>query len=161
MTEAESRLPLSSARRAGYARVPEDERLQLKSLTYTSRARLDLTDGDLQDIHQVARHLNALDGVTGLLVFDGVRFMQIIEGGEEAIDNLVERLRRDPRHSAFEIRDERFVADRSFPDWSMELVRVSAGYMSARSEIASRLPPGTSAEVREVALRMSDELARQ
>ena len=133
--------------------------MRLKTLTYTSRARLDLTDADLSDIHQTARHLNALDGVTGLLLFDGSRFLQIIEGSEEAIDNLVERLRMDPRHSAFEVRDEREVEQRSFEDWSMELVRVSAGYKAAREEVATILPPGVAAPVRDMILRMSGEMA--
>ena len=133
--------------------------MQLKSVTYTSRARLDLSDGDLSDIHESARHLNALDGITGLLVFDGVRFLQIIEGPEEAIDDLVERLRRDPRHSAFEIRDEHAIEDRSFPDWSMQLTRVSAGFRQARTEILSILPETTSPTVRDIASRMADELS--
>ena len=133
--------------------------MRLKTLTYTSRARLDITDEDLNDIHQTARHLNALDGVTGLLLFDGARFLQIIEGAEAAIDNLVERLRRDPRHSAFEVRDERFVERRSFADWSMELLRVSAGYKAARDEVATILPADVAAPVRELILRMSGELA--
>ncbi|HEX8623122.1 MAG TPA: BLUF domain-containing protein [Allosphingosinicella sp.] len=134
--------------------------MRLKTFTYTSRARLDLTDEDLADIHQTARHLNALEGVTGLLLFDGSRFLQIIEGGEAAIDNLVERLRRDPRHSAFEVRDERFVDSRSFEDWSMELLLVSAGYKAARQEVATILPPGISPSVRSLVLRMSGEMAR-
>ena len=133
--------------------------MRLKTLTYTSRARLDLTEQDLSDIHQAARHLNALDGVTGLLLFDGTRFLQIIEGSEEAIDNLVERLRMDPRHSAFEVRDEREVDRRSFEDWAMELLRVSAGYKSAREEVATILPPGVAAPVRDLILRMSGEMA--
>jgi hypothetical protein len=133
--------------------------LRLKTLTYTSRARLDLADEELNDIHQTARHLNALDGITGLLLFDGSRFLQIIEGAEDAIDNLVERLRLDLRHSAFEIRDERLVEQRSFADWSMELVRVSAGYKSAREEVASILPAGVSAPVRDLVLKMSQEMA--
>ena len=133
--------------------------MHLKTLTYTSRARLDLTDADLGDIHETARHLNALDGVTGLLLFDGARFLQIIEGSEAALDNLVERLRRDPRHSAFEIRDERRVERRSFADWSMELLRVSAGYKTAREEVATILPAGVSPSVRSLVLRMSGEMA--
>ena len=140
-------------------RVGTKRAVQLKTLTYTSRARLDLSASDLSDIHEAARHLNALDGVTGLLVFDGVRFLQIIEGSEEAIDDLVERLRRDPRHSAFEIRDERFVAGRSFPNWSMELVRVSDGYHTARDEVASFLPDNVSEPVRELVLGMSGAMA--
>jgi hypothetical protein len=133
--------------------------MKLKSLTYTSLARLDLADGELHDIHREARQLNALDGISGLLVFDGARFLQIVEGAPDAIDSLVERLRRDSRHSAFEIRDERDVAERSFPDWSMELVRVSAGYLAARDEIASSLPASVTPDVRDLALRMSQELA--
>jgi hypothetical protein len=133
--------------------------LRLKTLTYTSRARLDLTDEELNDIHQTARHLNALDGVTGLLLFDGSRFLQIVEGSEAAIDNLVERLRLDRRHSAFEVRDERFVERRSFSDWSMELVRISAGYRDARDEVAAILPAAVAPPVRELVLKMSGQLA--
>jgi hypothetical protein len=133
--------------------------LKLKTLTYTSRARLDLSNGELGEIHQTARHLNALDGITGLLVFDGVRFLQIVEGAEEAVDSLVARLRADPRHSAFEIRDQRFVSARSFPEWSMELVRVSAGYQNARAEIEPLLPAGVAPEVRALVLEMSGEVA--
>jgi Sensors of blue-light using FAD len=134
--------------------------LRLKTLTYTSLARLDLTDEDLGAIHQTARHLNALDGVTGLLLFDGSRFLQIIEGGEAAIDNLIERLRRDPRHSALEVRDERLAERRSFADWSLELLRVSAGYKAARAEVATILPDDVAEPVRALILRMSGEMAR-
>jgi hypothetical protein len=121
--------------------------LKLKTVTYTSRARLDLSDRDLIDIHETARHLNALDGVTGLLLFDGVRFLQVIEGAEEAIDNLVERLRADPRHSAFEIRDERVAEVRAFPHWSMELVRVSPDYLTGHAGVEPMLPERVPAEV--------------
>ena len=133
--------------------------MRLKTLTYTSRARLDLGDDDLNAIHNTARHLNALDGVTGLLLFDGSRFLQIVEGSEDAIDSLVARLRRDPRHSAFEVRDERLVERRSFSDWSMELLRVSAGYKAAREEVATILPAGVTPSVRELILKMSGGMA--
>ncbi|HEX8526889.1 BLUF domain-containing protein [Allosphingosinicella sp.] len=133
--------------------------MRLKTLTYTSRARLDLGDEDLAAIHQTARHLNALDGISGLLLFDGSRFLQIVEGAEDAVDNLVERLRMDSRHSAFEVRDERQVERRSFPDWSMELVRVSAGYCNARDELATILPSAVAPSVRELVFRMTGRLA--
>jgi hypothetical protein len=140
-------------------RGAREEALRLKSVTYTSHARLDLTAADLAALHETARHLNALDGITGLLLFDGARFLQVIEGSEEAIDSLVRRLRRDGRHSGFEIRDERFVEERSFPDWSMELVRVSAGFFEARPEVAARLPAKLDPVVRERIVRMSEAMS--
>jgi hypothetical protein len=54
--------------------------MSLKSLTYTSLARLDLEAGDLEAIQRTAREVNALEGITGLLIFNGTHFLQIIEG---------------------------------------------------------------------------------
>jgi len=133
--------------------------MDLKSLTYTSLARLDLDIADLENIHRSARELNALDGITGLLVFNGNRFLQIIEGAQSAIDDLVERLRNDPRHTAFEIRDERTVAERSFPDWSMEMFRVSGSYFEARDTVQERLPPSVAPAVRDVVIRMPEAIS--
>ena len=60
--------------------------MNLKSLAYTSLASLDLVSDELEAIHRTALKLNALDGVTGILVFNGTRFLQIVEGAEVAID---------------------------------------------------------------------------
>ena len=133
--------------------------MALKSLTYTSLARLDLTAEDLEAIHRTAREVNALEGISGLLIFNGTHFLQIIEGAPQAIDDLVERLRRDPRHSGFEVRDERMVSARSFPDWSMELVRVSASYFDATDTLSQRLPDTVSEPVRDRVLRMTEAIS--
>jgi hypothetical protein len=133
--------------------------MSLKSLTYTSLARLDLDAGDLEAIHRTAREVNALEGITGLLIFNGTHFLQIIEGSPEAIDDLVERLRRDPRHNGFEIRDERTIDERSFPDWSMELVRVSASYFEAKDTVSDRLPDATAPDVRDRVVRMTEAIS--
>jgi len=130
--------------------------MNFTSVTYTSLARLDLQESDLEDIHLIAREQNSVDGITGLLVFNGTHFLQIIEGAEAAIDDLVARLRRDPRHSGLEVRDERKVEVRSFPDWSMELVRVNAGYFEAREAIQDRVPPSVAEDVRDRLYRMTE-----
>ena len=130
--------------------------MSLTSVTYTSLARLDLQTSDLEDVHRTAREVNALEGITGLLVFNGTHFLQIIEGSEAAIDDLVERLRKDPRHTGFEIRDRRKVDARSFPDWSMEVVRVNAGYFQARDTIADRLPDTVPEAIRARLFRMTE-----
>ena len=62
--------------------------MDLKSLTYTSFASLDLGREDLEAIHRAARDLNALEGNTGVLIFNGTHFLQIIEGDEAAIQHL-------------------------------------------------------------------------
>ncbi|MDQ3245974.1 MAG: BLUF domain-containing protein [Pseudomonadota bacterium] len=133
--------------------------MDLKSLAYTSLAALDLTASDLEAIHQTARELNALDGVTGLLIFNGTHFLQIIEGGEDSINELVERLRRDVRHSGFEIREEHKVTERAFPDWSMQMVRVSTDFVEARENMAGQLPSKLPGTVRERILQMTEAIS--
>lgn len=130
--------------------------MDLKSLTYTSFARLDLTADDLAAIQRTARELNALDGISGLLIYNGTHFAQIIEGSRSAIDDLAERLRRDPRHSGLEVRDERALEQRSFPDWTMELARVKSSYFEARASIAERLPASVPEAVRERLFAMTE-----
>jgi hypothetical protein len=133
--------------------------MALKSLTYTSLARLDLTARDIEAIHRTARDVNSIEGITGLLIFNGTHFLQIVEGSPLAIDDLVERLRRDPRHSGIEIRDQRGIDERSFPDWSMELVRVSAGYFEAKDTVSDRLPETVSEPVRERVIQMTEAIS--
>jgi hypothetical protein len=133
--------------------------MTLKSLTYTSLAALDLDVADLEAIHRTAREVNGLEGITGLLVFNGTHFLQIVEGAPQAIDDLVERLRRDRRHSAFEVRDERTITQRSFGSWSMELVRVSGSFREARDTITDRLPATVEAQVRDRVIRMTEAIS--
>jgi hypothetical protein len=133
--------------------------MTLKSLTYTSLAALDLDVADLEAIHRTAREVNGLEGITGLLVFNGTHFLQIVEGAPQAIDDLVERLRRDRRHSAFEVRDERTITQRSFGSWSMELVRVSGSFLQARDTITDRLPATVEAQVRDRVIRMTEAIS--
>ena len=130
--------------------------MNLTSVTYTSLARLDLQTSDLEDIHRTAREANTLEGITGLLVFNGTHFLQIIEGSESAIEELVERLRKDPRHTGFEVRDKRKVDTRSFPDWSMELVRVNASYFQARDTLEDRLPDTVPEAIQSRLFRMTE-----
>lgn len=131
----------------------------MKSLTYVSVARDGLSARELADIHCVSMHLNALDRITGLLVFNGKRFMQILEGVDSAIDELVTRLRADLRHNDLDIRDERVIEERCFPDWSMELLFVSADFAAPRTAIIRKLPDGLPSLVMEAVYMVARELS--
>jgi hypothetical protein len=133
--------------------------MQFKCVAYTSLAALDLDEQQLIDIHSAARDLNGLDGISGLLLFNGTHFLQWIEGPQGAIDELVERLRRDPRHCAFEIRHEGWTEGRLFGDWSMNLVRVRGQLLEARADALAALPPELPADVRERIVAMVDRVS--
>jgi hypothetical protein len=128
----------------------------LTSVTYTSLARSDLQEDDLEHIHRSARERNAQLGITGILIFNGTHFLQIIEGSESSIEGVLDRLRKDDRHTGFEIRDRRKVDVRSFPGWPMELVRVTPSYFEARDTIADRIPDSVPEAIRARLFRMTE-----
>jgi hypothetical protein len=98
--------------------------LALRSLTYCSRAVQPFDDEDFRRLGLEAARLNALDGVTGLLVFNGGSFCQTIEGAPEAIGDLAERLRRDARHRDFTVLSDLPIGERRFRSWDMQLLSV-------------------------------------
>ena len=130
--------------------------MELKSLMYVSRARPDLTTDDVRAIHRIARTLNALDGVTGLLLYNGVTFMQVVEGAQSAIDDLMRRLVADQRHSQIKIVDERLIEQRSFPEWAMKLMRIGADYPEAQQDLAVELPPHLPEPIRQQIITMTE-----
>ena len=102
--------------------------MDLVALTYISRSAPDQTPQDVDAIHRAALTYNPLDGITGLLIYNGNGFMQIIEGAESAINDLMTRIAADIRHLDLEIRDRRSVKRRCFPHWTMHRVDVSATF---------------------------------
>ncbi len=62
-----------------------------------------LGDTGLRDILHRSRERNPARGLTGALLFDGERFVQLLEGPREAVQALAERIRADPRHEGLTV----------------------------------------------------------
>ena len=95
-------------------------------LIYISTARPGVDQQEVARILGLARSRNAADRITGLLVFDGKRFLQALEGDRTAVEACYARIRLDPRHRAPVILSEREVEVREFGDWTMAWSRVDA-----------------------------------
>jgi hypothetical protein len=96
-----------------------------------------------------ASRLNALDGVSGLLVFNGTSFCQTIEGAPDAIDALMERLQRDPRHRDIRIIADESIRERRFRSWDMQLLRVPEEKEAALEAARARLDAEEDLRARE------------
>jgi hypothetical protein len=125
--------------------------VSLKILIYTSWARPGLSARDVDDILGSARTNNPLEGITGVLIFNGTAFMQILEGGVDAIDALVRRLAADRRHSNMSIRDERPIEARSFPTWEMAYLQLRDGSFVGEEEVRRALERDLPDAIRNIA----------
>ena len=95
----------------------------MKRLTYISKFSHSLSRQEIEEIGIVSQRNNQRLNITGvLLTYQGI-FFQILEGEEDLIESLYEKILKDPRHhDILCLKNEEHITSRSFPDWSMQLI---------------------------------------
>ena len=88
-------------------------------LVYVSSAVKPFTDQELLGLLQKAREANRKLGITGMLLYKNGEFMQALEGGEQEVLALADRISKDPRHRDIRIILKGPARQREFPDWTM------------------------------------------
>jgi hypothetical protein len=100
-------------------------------------------------ILSVARVRNLALGVTGALIcMDGL-FAQVLEGREEAVNQLMVAILRDSRHAEVRIVRVSEIADRRFANWSMAEIApdpAAAGLLAALNRPERVAPNADTAE---------------
>ncbi|AUB85573.1 phosphate-starvation-inducible PsiE family protein [Candidatus Thiodictyon syntrophicum] len=94
-------------------------------LSYISSATEPMSTHDLLALLRGCREGNADRGVTGMLLYGNATFLQVLEGEEGVVDDLLERIRRDPRHTGLQVLHRKSIERRQYSDWSMGFKRVA------------------------------------
>lgn len=94
-------------------------------ISYISSATEPWSTQELLRLLQQCRENNAGNGVTGMLLYGNETFLQVLEGEEKVINDLVDKIRTDPRHTNVQILHRRTIQRRQYSDWSMGFKRVS------------------------------------
>ena len=95
-------------------------------ILYCSRNRTETLKAnrteDLDKIFLTARSNNRRREVTGALLYSSGYFAQVLEGPQTEIEQVFEKIQRDPRHSDVTVLECAGIANRDFPEWSMARV---------------------------------------
>ena len=83
----------------------------------------------LNDIAEVSNKLNKIDNVTGILCYGNGYFFQCVEGTEQALTNLKNRLLVDDRHKDIKILDFSTIDERRFNGWSLRSITLERWMM--------------------------------
>jgi hypothetical protein len=118
----------------------------------------------LKDILAASVRNNEASGLTGMLLYAGGSFMQVLEGDEEAVDATLARISGDPRHhGVFEI-DRSPIDERAFANWRMGFRRLDAADVVTHPGYAPLFQPGFEPAVLGakpgIALELLQEFAR-
>lgn len=93
---------------------------------------------------------NPARGITGLLLFNGRNFLQLLEGEDREVSALMETITADPRHTGVSVLDRRAISSRACPDWAMKRVMIAESITSRREMLERDLPAELDPEVRKM-----------
>ncbi len=98
----------------------------IQKVVYCSR---NLIEGDaatrnaeISQILETSRRNNSKANVTGALLFSADHFAQVLEGPQEALEAVFERIQNDTRHGDVTVLESLTSEQRDFAEWSMAYV---------------------------------------
>lgn len=107
--------------------------MSMIQLVYVSSAVRFMNDEELTELLRISRENNARLDITGLLLYKDGNFIQALEGPEEVVLPLYDKICRDRRHTGVMTLVKEPIKTRLFPEWSM-------GFQNVNQMEAAELP---------------------
>lgn len=87
------------------------------TLTYESTAVNIMTSSEMESLLEEARTHNKSKDITGCLIYYKGKFVQLLEGDKKEVQELYDRIKKDPRHKEVTLFSEDKIIKRTFPNW--------------------------------------------
>ncbi|MGX5649019.1 BLUF domain-containing protein [Hydrogenophaga borbori] len=129
----------------------------LVRLLYVSRA-VDKDAKAIEGILESSRQHNLSNGITGVLCYGGGIFLQAIEGGRAAVNQLYNLIAADPRHKDVVLLHYQEISERRFGGWTMGQVNLAKLNTSIVLKYSERPELDPYAVSGEVSLALLEEL---
>nr|WP_299340027.1 BLUF domain-containing protein [Allomuricauda sp.] len=91
----------------------------MHSLVYRSVASDSFNVSEIYKMLSDARNYNATHDITGCLLYHNHQFLQLLEGNENEVAKLFDRIKKDSRHHDIVTLIEDRDSERIFGEWSM------------------------------------------
>jgi hypothetical protein len=126
-------------------------------LIYTSQPTLEITEEILLDILSVSQNKNHKLRISGLLIFGNGKFIQLLEGNKEEVQDLFySTIQHDPRHTDIKVLLEAESPNRCMPTWTMGFSLLG----NSVSEISNKHFYISPAETRQLCEMMEGEVGQ-
>jgi hypothetical protein len=114
-------------------------------LAYVSTATRLMSNEDLTGLLAQSRQFNAANHVTGMLLYKDRSFLQVLEGDEDVLIPLYDRIRRDRRHEKVKTLFMTDVPARDFADWCMGFKNLDGSDLNALAGYCDFMEEGETA----------------
>ncbi len=96
----------------------------LVRLLYVSHSPKPITTADVDALLKQSRENNTQSGITGVLCFSEKYYLQILEGGRRAVNDLYNSIVKDSRHNDITVLHFEEVTERVYGSWTMGRVNL-------------------------------------
>ena len=98
---------------------------------------------------------NLANAITGLLLYNGRNFLQLLEGDAVDLDALMIRIGQDSRHAGVSMLHQSEIGERTCPDWAMKRITIAESVASRRQMLEQDLPKGLDSNVQKMILNFA------
>ncbi|HSM54043.1 MAG TPA: BLUF domain-containing protein [Erythrobacter sp.] len=110
---------------------------------------------DITSILDSCQRNNSERDVTGLLLYNGRNFLQLLEGDVEDLSWVMRKIEADPRHNGVSIIEDIAIAGRACPDWLMRHIRIVDQVPERRAALDAELPAALEPNLRRIILNFA------
>lgn len=96
-------------------------------IAYTSEYVGSDLQSDLKQIVAASQQNNPRTGITGVMFSHSNRFLQFLEGPHTDVQQLMNRIDQDPRHTKLHILFDEAIPERGFAKWNMDHFAIAPG----------------------------------
>lgn len=88
-------------------------------IVYYSEATRQFSEQELIELLQYANINNTKNNITGCLIYANGKFIQMLEGEQNLVRALFDKIKQDKRHTNVIVAVEMSVSSKLFPEWGM------------------------------------------
>ena len=109
-----------------------------------------LSREEVDTILATSERNNTARGVTGLLLYNGRNFLQLLEGEESELVALITRISHDERHGGVSVLNSLSVPERACPDWAMRRIMIGQSVEQRKAVLEAELPENLDPGMRQI-----------
>lgn len=126
----------------------------ISQYVYISTA-LDLSRDAVTDILETCARYNTQHGISGLLLYNGRNFLQLLEGEQAVLDQLMAKIEVDPRHAGVSMLHKGKVDVRTCPNWAMKRIAIVEAVEARQQRLDDELPEEIDPAIRRIVLNFA------
>lgn len=126
----------------------------ISQYVYISTAQ-GLSREEIDAILDTCARNNVEQGITGLLLYNGRNFLQLLEGEKGDLDRLMSTIEVDPRHAGVSVLHKGEVETRVCPDWAMKRIAIAEAIEVRQQGLEEELPSAIDPGIRELVLNFA------